>query len=344
MKFFLVTSFISFCLISFAQTGGNYVFSVLDLPFNARSAGLGGNFISVKDRDVNLAISNPSLYNSEMNHQIAFNHGLFGNGINYGMLNYGHRINDSLHVGFGLKYLSYGEMTRRDPAGNELGTFSPGEFILTSGIGKQLNKRISVGANLNFIFSQLEQYNSFGASVDLAGTYESKEDNLLVTAMVKNAGYQISTFTQDTRASLPTQFQMAVAYKLKHAPFRFSLLAHHLNKWDISYNDPNAKPTIDPLTNDTIPVPVAGFGKKLAHHFTYQVEVLMTKNIHLRLAYDYHRRQEMRLLNRPGLSGFSFGLGMNFKKFSVDYGFLAHSVAGYTNVFSLTTNIDKWKK
>jgi hypothetical protein len=344
MKFSLVVLFMLQVSVSFSQTGGNAVFALLDLPFNARSAGLGGNFISVKDQDLNLAFMNPSLFNKSMHQQGSFNHGFFANGVNYGMVNYGRSFSDTWTGGVALRYMSYGQMTRRDQAGNELGTFSSGEFVASVGGGKQLNERISVGANLNLLFSQLEQYNSFGTSIDLGATYESKEDNLLVTVLVRNAGYQFDTYTKGNRGNLPTQFQLAVSHKLKYAPFRFSLLAHHLNRWDISYFDPKQKPTVDPLTGDTIPVPRAGFGKKLAHHFTYQVEVLISKNLHARLAFDYHRRQEMRLANRPGLSGFSAGFGMNFKRFSIDYGFMAHSVAGFTNSFSLTTNFDKWKK
>lgn len=345
MKRFSLTLILAFQLCnSIAQIGGNAVFALLDLPFNARSAGLGGNFISVKDHDLNLAFQNPSLFNASMHQQGSFNHGFFANGVNYGMVNYSRTINRKWTGGAALRYMSYGEMTRRDQAGNEMGTFSPGEFIATVGGGKQLNERISVGVNVNLLFSQLEQYNAFGSSIDLGGTYESKEDNFLVTVLVRNAGYQFKTYTKDSRGNLPTQFQLAVSHKLKHAPFRFSLLAHHLNRWDISYFDPKEKPTVDPLTGDTIPVPRAGFGKKLAHHFTYQVEILMSKNLHASLAFDYHRRQEMRLSSRPGLSGFSAGIGMNFKRFSIDYGFMAHSVAGFTNSFSLTTNFDKWKK
>jgi len=137
---------------------------------------------------------------------------------------------------------------------------------------------------------------------------------------------------------------MAFSYKLNHAPFRFSLLAHHLNKWDITYNDPNLKPTIDQLTGDTIPVKYAGFGEKLARHFTYQVEILISKNIHLRGGFDYHRRQEMKLEERPGMAGFTMGLGLYFKKISIDYGFSIYSRAGFNNMLTLSTNLSHWRK
>lgn len=328
----------------FAQNGGNHTFALLDLPFNARSAALGTDFITVKDQDVNLAIGNPSLYNAKMHQHMSFSQSLLAGGVNYGMINYARKFKNDITGGTSFRYVSYGKQDRRDEAGTALGTFSPGEFILGAGLGKQLNPQISVGANINLIYSQLDVYSAFGASVDLAGTYELEDANLLVTALVKNAGYQFKSYTAKNRASLPAEFQLGISHKLKHAPLRFSLLMHHVNKWDITYVDPNLRPTVDPLTGDTIPVKLPGFGKKLAHHFTYQVEILISKNVHVRAAFDYHRRQEMRVAARPGLAGFSFGVGMYFKRFSLDYGLAIFSVAGYNNMISLTTNLDKWRK
>ena len=163
--------------------------------------------------------------------------------------------------------------------------------------------------------------------------------------MVKNAGVQFNTYTAEgTKASLPAEFQMALSYKLPHAPFRVSLLAHHLNKWDLTYNDPSLVPTIDPLSGDTIPVPRANFLEKTARHFTYQVEALISKNINFRVGFDYHRRKELALSQRPGVAGLSFGLGLKFNKFSLDYGFIIYSRAGYNNMFTLSTNLSKWRK
>ena len=190
----------------------------------------------------------------------------------------------------------------------------------------------------------MEHYNAFGAAIDIGGTYTHANENFLVTALVKNAGFQFNGYNGKQKDPLPTEFQMATSYKIQHAPFRFSLLAHHLNRWDITYMDPNLKPTIDPLTGDTIPVKYAGFGEKLARHFSYQVEILVSKNIHLRAGFDYQRRQEMKLEQRPGISGFTFGVGLYFKKISIDYGFSCYSKAGFNNMLTLSTNFSRWKK
>lgn len=343
MKYFsILILFIS--VNSFSQTGGNNSFAFLNLPYNARTAALGNDFITSKDEDLNLTLQNPSLYNSAMHKHLGFNQALLSSGINYGMLTYAKNIDDKITGGLNFRYVTYGIMDRRNEAGVLEGQFYAGDFILGSGLAKQLNPLISVGANLNLIYSQMESQASFGTSVDLAGTYEVKEKEFLVTALVKNAGYQFKAYTKSSRAPLPTEFQLAIAKKVKHAPFRFSLLMHHLNKFDLTYNDPNLKPTVDVLTGDTIPVKIPGVGEKVMRHFTYQVELIFSKNFHVRTAFDYHLRQEMKVAQKPGVAGFSFGVGLKFKRFNFDYGIVTYSAAGFNHLISLTANLDKWRK
>lgn len=329
---------------SFAQTGGEHAYAFLDLPFNARSAALGNDFISSRDEDLNLAIQNPSLYNASMDRILGVNQALMAGGTNYGMLTYARKYNEQLTGGFSLRYVTYGNMDRRNEAGVSEGKFYAGDFILGSGVAKQLNPLISVGANVNLIYSQLDSYNSFGVAVDLAGVYEQKEKNLVMTALVKNAGYQFKPYIKGSRASLPTEFQFAIAHKVKHAPFRFTLLMHHLNIFDLTYTEPDQEPTVDALTGDTIPVDLPGIGEKIFHHLTYQVELIFSKNFHLRTAFDYHLRQELKVAGRPGISGFSFGIGMKFKRFSLDYGLVAYSAAGFNNQLTLNLRLAEFRK
>lgn len=331
-------------LTALSQTGGGHTFALLDLAYNARSAALGNDFLTAKDQDLNLAVGNPSLYNTRMNRGFGFNQALLAGGINYGMLTYARDIKNVGTGGASIRYVNYGRMDRRDETGALIGSFSPAEFIFGAGLGRQLNPQISVGANLNLIYSQLESYNSLGAAIDLAGSYELEKANLFVTAVVKNAGFQFKSYTKKNRAPLPAEFQLAVAHKLMHAPFRFTVLMHHLNTWDLTYNDPNLRPTIDPLTGDTVPVKSAGTAEKIFRHLTFQTEILFSKNFHFRAAFDYHRRQEMRVEQRTALSGFSFGAGAYFKRFSVDYALVVYSAAGYNNMLTLTTSFDKWKR
>lgn len=345
MKTTLLGIFLLIFGASHAQTGGLNSFPFLNLTYSARSAGLGGSFISVYDEDVTLGIANPSLLNSTMNKNISFSTSLMPGGINHGMLGYGYdvkRIGASM-AGY-IKYISYGTFQRTSVNGTSEGTFSPFEMVAGAGIGKEINKRILLGANLNFLFSQMENYSSVGASVDFAATFRIEEKNFLVTLLGKNIGYQFKGYTKGVHHPLPLELQVATSYRVKHAPFRVTLLAHNLQKWDLTYNDPNLVPTVDPLTGDTIPVKRAGFFEKLGRHFSYQVEILAGKHIDIRVGFDYHRRKELGLGQRPGMAGFSFGFGVHFAKFRIDYGFIAYSAAGYGNMLTLSTDLSKWRK
>ena len=340
--FFFIVLFVA--LKATSQTGGEHVFPFLDIAYNARTGALGRSFITALDKDVNMGVNNPALFNSEMHHTISFNQALLAGGINHGMIAYARNIKDIGTGALHLRYVSYGQMDRMDVQGNKIGTFSAGDFVLGAGLGHEISPVLRIGANANLIWSQLESFSSLGVSVDFSGVYHDEKNRTTVAAVVRNVGAQLTTYTDTDRTPLNANPMLAVAHKLAHAPFRFSVVAHSLNRWDLTYTDPNATPTIDPLTNEEIPVPVAGFGEKLGRHFIYQVEVLAGETLRIRGAFDYQRRREFVVQNRPAMAGFSFGLGMNFQRFSVDYGLVVFSSAGFNNLISLTTNFDKWKK
>lgn len=328
---------------AFSQMGGRNAYALLGLTFNARSAGLAGNFITAKDYDINLGVANPSLLNEQMHQVVSVSQALYAGRINYGMFSYGHQIKEKHTIAAHIRYVAYGKMTRTDKNGVEMGTFSPFEYILGVGYAYKINPLFSVGANVNIIGSHLEVYNSYGTSIDLAATFLNKSETFLATVLFKNVGFQFNKYGTK-RAPLPADFQLGVSYRLKHAPFRFSIVYHHLNKWDLTYSDPNAQPTVDMLTGDTIPVKKAKFFEKLGQHFTYQIEILATKNIHFRAGFDYYTRQSMKLEKKPGIAGFSFGFGLHFRKISFDYGFSFYSKAGFNNMITLSSNIGAFRK
>jgi hypothetical protein len=67
----------------------------------------------------------------------------------------------------------------------------------------------------------------------------SESWGITVAALVRNLGYQTSTFTTE-REKLPFQVQLGTTYKFKHAPFRLGLMFEQLQQWDLTYEDPNA--------------------------------------------------------------------------------------------------------
>ena len=167
---------------------------------------------------------------------------------------------------FGARALNYGKFTQTDETGRELGEFTANEQVLTTGISKQLNDKLTIGVNLNFINSKLEQYSSIGLSSNFALSYFNDERKLCISVLAKDFGRQLKSYTNE-KENLPFQLQMGVSKQLAHLPFRFSIVAHHINKFDISNNylEPT---TTDPISGETIENKES-FGKKVLRHFLF---------------------------------------------------------------------------
>lgn len=340
MNKLLVFASLILSLAGQAQTGGTTAFNFLNLPYSARVVGLGGNFITVRDGDINMGIQNPALLNESMNGRGSLSQGLIAGGMNAGALAYGHTFTNGWTGAGHLRYLSYGKMRRTDVNGTDLGQFTPGDFSLGASMGKSINERMHMGATLNILYSQLDSYTAFGTSLDLGGCYTNEEKRLVLSGIIRNLGVQWKSYN-GTRNQLPLTIQAGVSHKLSHAPFRFSLLAKDLQTWDLTYNDPNAKETTDPLTGEVVPIKKAGFTEKLVRHLGIQTEILFGEKLHLRVGFDYQRRQELKVVNRPGIAGFSFGAGFYFKRFTLDYGLLCYSAAGSQHALTLTLPLVK---
>ena len=91
------------------QIGGKTAFPFLEMTYNARQAGLGDDFISVVDKDINLGVANPSLLNPKMQNAISFNQSLLSGGINFGMANYGFKLKELGTMSTYIKYVSSGK-------------------------------------------------------------------------------------------------------------------------------------------------------------------------------------------------------------------------------------------
>ncbi|HFA52011.1 MAG TPA: type IX secretion system protein PorQ, partial [Bacteroidetes bacterium] len=231
--------------------GGDNVYEFLNLSASARITGLGGNLIAVRDDDVALAFNNPSLLNSSMGGQIGFGNNFYLSDINHGYVSYGHYAKKwDLTWHGGVQYISYGDFQATDEVGNVTGQFDAGEYAFTVGAGKELYERLSVGANLKFITSQFESYNSVGMVADLAATFHDTSRLVTVALVFKNIGTQFSTYTPGNRESVPYEMQLGVSKRLRHLPFRISVIYRYFNKWNILFDDPNSQEDIFFFGND----------------------------------------------------------------------------------------------
>ncbi len=332
-------------LPAISQVGGNNTYEFLNLPVSARVASLGGNLISVKDNDLNVALINPSLLTDSMNNNVALSYIDYFADVKYGYAAYAKHINGIGNFSAGIHYLDYGRFTRADEIGNTNGTFGANEMSFNVAYAHSiLDSNFTVGATVKTIYSHLESYTSWGSAIDLGATYFNPQSNFAVAAVIKNIGRQWKPYVQGNREKLPFEMQIGISKKPKHVPFRFSVIYENLEKWDLTYENP-ANPTLttDPLTGDPIKQnKYKVFGDKLMRHIVIGGEFLITKNFFLRGGYNYQRRKELMIPDKRGMDGFSFGFGLRIYKFHLSYGRAVYHIAGASNTFSVSFDINSF--
>jgi hypothetical protein len=305
----------------FAQTGGNGTYKFLNYSNSARLAGLGGNFAAIRDHDISLSLANPSLISPEMHHQMSLGYVSTPGGINSGYAAYSRTFTKAGSFVGSIQFINYGTFTGADAAGNKTGDFSAGEYAFNLGWGRKLSPLFYIGANGKLIYSQLETYNSFGIAVDVAGTYVSKDKAFTASLIGRNIGSQIVPYVAGHYEPIPFELQIGLSQKLKHVPLLFSQILTNLQRWNLSYDDPNDPANQpDPITGEVqSDSGVEKVADEIMRHIVLGAELSIAKVLAIRVGYNYQRRQEMKLYDKPGMAGFSIGAGLKIKMFSISY-------------------------
>ena len=328
-----------------AQVGGIAAYEFLNLPNSATLAALGGHHIAVMDDDVTLATRNPALLNPQMDGALAVSHAFLPAGINNSYLTYA-RYRPELRTTFsaGLQYVGYGELTRRDPTGLAQGTFSASDYALSVGAARRIEDRLTVGAHLKVIGSQLAGYGSLGLGIDAAVHYQDTSGRFNITLLARNFGRQLTHYA-DAREPMPFELQVGISRELRYLPFRFSVTYRFLDRWNILYDDPDAVDDFvlfDPDGTATAGRgPGAVFFDNLARHFVLGGELLIGKrrNLRIRAGYNHGLRRELRLSEFRSGAGYSFGFAWYTRRFSVAYGRGTYHLGGGVNQLTIGTTL-----
>ncbi len=323
-----------------AQVGGRNIYEFLDLSPSARITGLGDYAVSVYDEDANLAYLNPASLNELSTSNLSFSQNWHFSDIVNGYFSYSHHLKkQGISIHGGVKYINYGEFDLADEFGNISGTFGASELAFTVGGAKALNENYSVGSNLKLVFSTLESYRSSGAVLDIGGMYRKPEKKFSAGFVIRNLGTQFTTYNE-LREPVPFDVVAGVSKQLEHLPLRFSLIAHHLHRWNITFDDPNLE------NNQLFTNSFATFVDNLARHLVFNGEFLIGKGapLKLRFGYNHFRRRELSVTEFRSFGGFSGGLGIKAKKWRVDYGFNVYHLAGSVHHLTFGTSLNAFRK
>jgi hypothetical protein len=341
-------SFVLFMLnaaVLVGQAGGRSSFRFLHFPNSARTNALGGIAISEGSYDGASAVQNPALLQSKWHGFLSFNHQFYFGGIQHGYFNYVHHLSKSnitLHSGF--QYVNYGKLIQTDEYEQEYGNFRAGEYAWHLGASKPIYERLTIGANLKLANSVLENYTSFAIAADLGARYHIEEKKISVGLVMANLGSVLSRYNEDSSQKVPYDVRLAITKRMDKAPFSITLTAHHLHRWNLLYENPEADNAnlFQPETRDTR----WDWLENTARHLQASAEVYIGKseNFIIRLGYNHMRRRDLSVQNFRSIAGMSGGIGFRVKKLKLDYGFGTYHLAGSSHHISLSMLLSSFTK
>jgi len=338
----LILTFLSIQL--FGQIGGTHTYDFLNLTNSARVASFGGDVIAINDNDFNLSFHNPALLNPNMNQDLVLNYVNYFTDVNYGYASYASNINNYGIFSGGIQYINYGKFIAADEKGIITGDFTAAEYAINLIYSRSIDSSFRVGVNVKPIISTLEKYTSLGIAADFGVVYNKPGSLFSAALVIKNLGTQLKTYT-GTKESLPLNIQLGISQKLKHAPFLFTVTFDHLENWDLTYDKPEDDNVIlDPAAGEESESAIDKIADQFMRHVLLGIEFNPINNFYVRAGYNYRRRQEMLIESKTSTIGFSWGFGVKISKFHISYGRATYHLAGASDHFSISTNLDSFKK
>lgn len=311
---------------------GSGVFHFLDLPVSSRINALGGDNVAIADGDISMAFMNPALLTSTTNKVLQLNYAYYLAGTMFGSVMYGHNYKHN-YFAAAVHYLDYGNMPYADENGNLLGTtFSAKDICVDLIYARQLGPMFRVGATLKPIFSIYESYSSFALGADVGAHFQTADSTFHMGLALRNIGWQLKAFYEEDFGQhtemLPLNLELGLSYRLAHAPIRFSLTMHNLQRWNIAPMEERVK-----------------WGDMLLRHTIWAVDVVpKSERFYLTLSYNHRRQAEMKLTGARSLAGLAFGAGVKIYKFRLGFALSQYTKSNFTYQVSLSTDINSFLK
>ena len=311
---------------------GSGVFNFLNLPVSSRLNALGGENVAIADDDIRMAFVNPALLTPHTDKVLQLNYAYYLAGTMFGSVMYGHNYKEN-YFAAGVHYLDYGQMQYADEMGNLLGTtFTAKDICVNLMYARQLGPMFRVGATIKPIFSVYERYTSFALGADVGGHFQTTDSLFQMGLTLRNIGWQLKAFYEEDFGQhtemLPLNLEFGMSWRLAHAPLRFSMTAHNLQRWDIAPREQNVK-----------------WYDMLFRHTLWAIDIVpKNEKFYLTVSYNHRRQAEMNMTDVRSLAGFAFGAGVKIYKFRLGFAMSQYTKSNFTYQVSLSTDINSFLK
>ena len=285
---------------------GTTSFNFLKIGYGARPMGMGGAFTAISD-DANSLFWNPAGLSQISSRLATTTYRSYVAGIKGGYGAYIQPHGETGTFGVGIGYLNFGEMVKKGP-NNEIlgtGTFGSSALVPTLGFGLQLSEEMGIGLALKGIYWTIDEDASQGLAVDLGGVYRVEEKAFKGAILIQNLGFQVTPFGEE-KESLPWVAKAGASYQ----PTEVLTLALDL---------------VQPVDNKF----------SLSLGFEWQPRDMFA----IRGGY-YSMGSDLKVGEPEDvLGGLSFGFGAGWKAYFLDYAVTPMVALGFVHRISLSTKL-----
>lgn len=344
-KIGILFGFICMCsMVGMAQVNAESTYKFLNLPTSARSASMGGSFISSGTHDLNLVADNPAILDSTMHNLATISYINYITDVNMGYVAHSRHFDNVGTFSAGLQFMGYGEFTRADPTGVTYGTFKAGDYAFDISYGRPIDSLFAIGASMKLVYSQYDFLNSFGVAFDVGATYTSKNKLFHMGAVLNNMGWELKSYHPGEGQNLPFNAQLAASIKLDKAPLRFTVMANNLQQFNmIGHSSVDGLPTLSQGgTNIATASDNPWTADNIIRHFVVGAEIVPNKNFFVQIAYNFQRRAELSVPDRTSLNAFSIGTGFKIKRLKFSYALASYAAAATSHHITLSTDLKQF--
>lgn len=278
------------------------VFAFLRNPVSSHASALGGDNVSVVEDDATMAMHNPALLQFVSDKTVSLGYMNYMSGVGQYSASFTSIATEKATWAVAAQYVNYGKMKQTNASGDILGDMSASDLALQGILSYNLADNLYGGVTAKFLYSNIADYHSTAACVDLGLTYYDDAKEFSASLVAKNLGGQLSAY-DDEYEKMPADLQLGITKRLIGSPLRLSLTATDLTRWNYSF----------------------------WRHLTVGADLLLTSQIYVAAGYNFRRAKEMSIMGTDTFgdeeesthgAGLSFGAGLQLERFklAVSYG------------------------
>ena len=264
----------------------------LKLGAGARAAALGDAYSSLAD-DASAVYWNPAALRQVKKRSATFMHAAYIESTFFDYAGYVQPLGKHSSAGLGIQYLSAGSLTETDNTGTELGTFHPSDLAVSLAYARDLGG-YSLGVAARFVQTRIIASAATGAADIGVLSPKYLRGKLRLAFTVSNLGGKLKL--EEKAEELPLAARLGSSFKFSD---------HWRAGLDLG------------LPKDNAPYLAAGAEYVLPAGFC---------DLAGRAGYNTRTSSDI-----SGFSGFSFGLGFGFRKWSLDYALVPFGGLGLTH-------------